>query len=301
MWNDIRFSARDGVRLYGRRYGAVPGRRPLLCLPSLVGTSGEFDALAKVLAQNGPDSRTTYTIDCRGRGQSESGSTSRANAMLCDCEDVLDFMTLTGLEDAAVIGTGYGGQLAMVVALLRPHAVGALILNEAAPEFEAEGMVRMMGELASLPIPATWAEAASLLKSLHRRRYPQLTDAQWLDYAKTRFAGKDGRPAKNFDPAIAASFSWSRSGAQHRSLWPQFAAMTRVPMLLLRAEYSDMLGQATVARMRDLHPGLKEVKFPSQGHPVLLQDAASTSQIAQFLSANEWMGDRSGAPWKAVA
>jgi len=302
MWDDIHFSARDGVRLYARKYSGKSGKRALLCLPGLVGNCQEFDVLAEALSGSNPSvSRTVYTIDCRGRGRSELGGGRDAPSLLAECEDVLELMTLAGLQDAAVLGTGHGGQLALILALLRPSAVGALILNESAPEFEPEGVVRQMGEIAALPLPATWAEAASLLKGLQGRRYPGLDDAQWLGLAKSRFREVAGQPARSYHSAIAASHSFSRGHANRRSLWPQFAAMAQVPMLLLRAELSDMIGDPALARMRDLHPALEVANVAGQGHPVLLRDPASIGLVAQFLSRNDRIDPRAETSLRAVA
>jgi len=301
MHEDIRFSARDGVRLYARRYRGSRGRRPVLCLPTLAGNSDEFAALAEAVSRNGPESRTVFTIDGRGRGRSEAGSGPPRAQILTDCEDALELMTLAGLDDALIVGNGHGGQLAMILALLRPRSVGALVLNDSAPEFEAEGVVRLLSEITNLPLAATWSEAAALLKALHGRRYPRLSDAQWLGLAKSRYTEIGGRPARGFDLRFAASLSLSRGNIHRQSLWPQFAAMARVPMLLLRTEFSDLVSKRTVDRMRDLHPTLEEAKIPAEGHPALLSDPVSIALVAKFLMANEWMDKRSELPLRAVA
>ena len=50
-WNDIHFSARDGLRLYARHYPATGStRRPVLCLAGLTRNSRDFHDLATALA-----------------------------------------------------------------------------------------------------------------------------------------------------------------------------------------------------------------------------------------------------------
>ena len=301
MWEDIWFSARDGAQLYGRRYRGGAARRSLLCIPGLVGNCAEFDTLANALSLSGPASRAVFSIDCRGRARSASAGNRQGSTMLTECEDILDFMTLTGQDDVAVLGSGHGGQLAMILALLRPSAVGALILNDSGPEFEIEGVVRLLGEVTNLPLPQSWPDAAAMLKRLHSRRYVRLNAEQWMEMARAFYLEVDGRPARTVDPSIAAAYSVSKGTARRQTLWPQFAALARVPILLLRAELSDSLGEATVVRMRDIHPNLEVSRIAGEGHPALLRDTASIASIAQFLLRNERSQAVAAGALKAVA
>ena len=301
MWQDIRFSARDGTQLYGRRYAANSAKRPLLCLGGIVGNSAQFDVLASALANNGAERRSVFTIDCRGRGRSGALRAKQGSPLLTECEDVLDFMTICGLDEAAVLGTGHGGQLAMIMAQLQPRAVGALILNDSAPELEIEGVVRLLGEAASLPVPQTWVDAAGLLQRQFGRRYPKLSAEQWQAVARSSFLDVEGRPARAFDPAIAAAYSLSRGTLARHTLWAQFAALSRVPVLFLRAELSDMVSPQTITRMRGMHPALEVVTVPREGHPALLRDAPSIAAVATFLARNEWQEARSETAFRAVA
>jgi len=301
MWDDIRFSGRSGAKLAARRYRGPKGRRPLVCLAGMVGNSADFHNLAEALSSGSPEGRSVYCIDCRGRGASQAVKLDGPPDILTDAEDVLDLMTLAGLADAAVIGTGHGGQLAMIVALLRPKSTGVLILNDAAPEFEVDGVVRMMTEIASMPVPATWQEAAGLLKSLYERRYPRLTAEQWGGLARARYMDVAGRPARAFDKALAEALSLSRGGIHERSFWPQFAALSHVPTLLMRGALSDMISQKTVEEMRAVHPLLEVERVAAQGHPVLLNDEASFAIASRFLVRHDAGAADTGEALKAVA
>lgn len=301
MWDDIRFSGRSGAELAARRYRGPKGRRPLLCLPALAGNSAGYHALAESLSASGPEGRTVYSIDCRGRGASQATALNGPPDILADAEDVLDLMTLAGLDDAAVVGTGHGGQLAMIVALLRPRSTAVLILNESAPQFEADGAVRMMTEIAAMPIPSTWAEAETLLKSQYVQRYPMLSAAQWGSFARTHYLEKAGRPARAFDPMLGEVMSLSRGRLHDQTFWPQFAALSRVPVLLIRAELSDMISQQTINEMRAVHPLLEVERVAGQGHPALLNEEASIAIAARFLSRHDLGAAKPAEELKAVA
>ena len=72
-FKDIYFTTRDGLKLYGRHYPArVPSnRRPVLCLPGLTRNSRDFERVAEALAGDPDTPRDVYTMDSRGRGNSE--------------------------------------------------------------------------------------------------------------------------------------------------------------------------------------------------------------------------------------
>jgi pimeloyl-ACP methyl ester carboxylesterase len=301
MAQEITFSASDGVTLSARIHRGAGNRRTLLCLPSYVGTGDDFAVVANALSRNGPESRTVFTLDGRGRGRSGYRPSDGTTSVLVDAKDALDLMTLAGLDNIAVLANGYGGQVAMVMALLRPHAIGTLVLNDSAPEFETEGVVRVLSEITSLPLAGNWQDAASMLKSLHARRYPRLTDADWLALAKIRFASVGGAPARLYDPALAQSFSFSRRGLQQNTLWPQFAALKNVPMLFLRCELSDMVSPQTINRMRDLHPTLEVVTIVREGHPGLLRDQPTMAAVGHFLGRQDGMDVPAKPRARAVA
>ncbi len=156
-WSDIRFTARDGLRLYARHY-AVPGstRRPVLCLAGLTRNGRDFHDLATALASADDAGRDVYTLDCRGRGNSEHDPDWKNYSLLVEVNDALDFMTMRGLHGAAVIGTSRGGLLAMTIAVLRPAAIGAAVLNDIGPVVEREGLARIVAYVGRMPLPADW-------------------------------------------------------------------------------------------------------------------------------------------------
>ena len=302
MWQDYWFSVRDGTRLYGRKYGSGrSARRPLLCLAGLGGNSAQFDAVARALSAAGPEQRDVYAIDMLGRGRSEHGSLRHESSLLADCHDALDFLTLAGLRQAALLGSGHGGQVAMLMAVLRPSAIGAVILNDAGPEFEAEGLVRVVGEISSLPVPATFADAAHLMRMMRSGSYPRLGPEDWLELARAQYPDQGGKPGRPYDPALSRHYSLTRGSGLRLSMWSQFAALRPVPTLLLRGQLSRLLSEATVARMSDLHPRLEIARIAGEGHPPLLRDPISQRTLAQFLARGELREQRTEPQLKAVA
>lgn len=293
-WQDIHFSARDGLRLYARRYPA-PGsvRRPVLCLAGLTRNSRDFHHLATALARPDESGRPVYTLDCRGRGRSEHDRDWRNYSLLVELNDALDFMTMRELHGAAIIGTSRGGLLAMLMAVLRPGALAAVVLNDIGPVLERDGLARIVAYVGRIPLPADWDEATRLVHEMNRRQFTAVPEAAWAEHARAWFNEDNGLPALGYDPNIAKAFSLTDGPMPE--LWPQFGALANLPVLAIRGENSDILSANTAEEMRARHPRLEAFTVPGQGHAPLLSDAPTISTIAAFLQRTD-----SGAPTTAL-
>jgi len=282
-WTDIYFTSRDGLRLYARHY-RVPGslRRPVVCLAGLTRNSRDFHDLATALSTQDETGRDVFAIDCRGRGRSQYDSDWKNYTIAVELNDVLDFMTMKGLTDAAIVGTSRGGLIAMLMAVLRPGAQGAVVLNDIGPVIEREGLARIVAYVGRIPLPADWKDATQLVYEMNRRQFTAVTPEQWADYARDWFNDENGLPAPGYDAKLSQAVSLMDGPAPE--LWPQFQALSRVPVLALRGENSDILSARTLQEMRTRHPRLEAVTVRGQGHAPLLKDAASIVAIAEFLA-----------------
>src|SRR5262245_27912316 len=283
--NDIYFTSRDGLRLYARHY-PVPGaqRRPLLCLAGLTRNSRDFHDLAWALATPDSDGRNVYALDYRGRGRSQHDPNWRNYSILIELNDVLDFMIVKGLQHAAVVGTSRGGILAMLMGVIRPASVGAVILNDIGPVIESEGLARIAAYVGRVPLPADWAEATRMVRDINQRQFPAVADSQWAELAHQYFNDDNGLPSPAYDPALAKALAQMQAIP---ALWPQFAALAKVPTLVLRGEHSDILSPATLDEMRRRHPRLEAITVSGEGHAPLLKDARSIGAIADFLQRTD--------------
>ncbi len=278
-WTDIYFSARDGLRLYARHY-PCPGskRRPVLCLAGLTRNSRDFHDLAGALKGE----RDVYTLDSRGRGMSERDPNWKNYTLLVEVNDALDFMAMKGLHDTAIVGTSRGGLIAMMMAVLRPCAMGAVVLNDIGPVIEREGLARIAAYVGRVPLPASWTEAARRVREMSARHFQGIPDKQWEDVARAWFNEKNGRPMPGYDPLISKAIS--ALDGPIPELWPQFGALARVPILAIRGENSDILSPQTLDEMRARHPHFSAITVAGQGHAPLLTDAAALNAISEFLT-----------------
>jgi pimeloyl-ACP methyl ester carboxylesterase len=299
-WSDIHFTSRDGLRLYARHYGVAPSqRRPVVCLAGLTRNSRDFHDLATALARPDDDGREVFAIDCRGRGRSQHDAHWKNYSILVELNDVLDFMTMQGLNRAAMIGASRGGLITMLMAALRPSALGAVVLNDIGPVIEREGLARMVAYVGRVPLPATWAEATERVFEMNRRSFPAVSAQQWAEFARQVFNDENDLPAPSYDPNLAKAVSMI--GGPTPELWPQFAALTPLPLLAIRGANSDILSEATLARMHARHPRLQGITVRGQGHAPLLKDAPTIAAIGEFLARTDGESHAAPAEISAVA
>lgn len=303
-FEDFHFTARDGLRLYARRYRArvpSPARRPVLCLAGLTRNSRDFHSLATALAAHAETPRDVYTLDTRGRGLSDHDPEWRNYAVPIEMLDALDLLTREELHDVGLVGTSRGGLIAMVMGAVQPSAIGAVVLNDIGPVVEREGLMRIAGYVGKMPQPTSWEEAGRLIGEVNSRQFPGLSEKQWIEIARQLFNDKNGKPVASYDPLVARSLSVLDGPMPE--LWPQFAALNRVPVMVLRGENSDLLSAATVAEMRRRHPAVRTHTVPREGHAPWLNDAASIGAIAAFLSATDatWHAEPRPLPSVALA
>jgi len=291
-FREIFFTSRDGLKLHARHYFAGfddrSGRRPVLCLPGLTRNGRDFHAIALALSQTETKPRDVYTLDSRGRGLSQSDPVWENYSVPIEMLDVLDFMTAAGLHGASIIGTSRGGLITMLMAAAQPSAIGPVVLNDIGPVIEPKGLGRIAAYVGRIPLPGTWPEAARLVADMSHRAFTAVPEDEWEDIARQWFNERKGKPAPGYDVAIANAFSVLDGPVP--TLWPQFEALKRVPLLVLRGENSDILSAETVDEMRRRHPAFSSVIVRAEGHAPLLRDAPTIEAVRRFLSATDERG-----------
>ena len=194
-------------------------------------------------------------------------------------------MAAHDLSDVAILGTSRGGLVAMVLAVIQPSAIGAVIMNDIGPVLEIDGLSRIVGYVGKTPMPHSWPDAVRVVKDINARHFTRMSDADWDRIARQLFDDVDGKPAANYDPAIAGSISVLKTPLP--DMWPQFEALNGVPIMVLRGENSDLLSAATVAEMGRRHPNLTAHTVRWQGHAPWLDDADTIDVIARFLNSSD--------------
>ena len=288
LTRDITYASFDDLRLYVRHYKAANAKlRSVICLPGLTRNARDFHTLATYLSKHPERPRDVYCFDYRGRGRSQYDRNWRNYIPYIELLDILDFLTIHGLHKVAIVGTSRGGLIAMLMAAVRPTAMGPVVLNDIGPVIETRGLARIIGYVGRMPTPRSWPDAVMILREMNERAFPALTDAQWEEMAHEIFDERKGKPVRAYDRRLARAMGSIDLSRPIPDLWPQFIALGQVPAFVIRGANSDVLSADTLEVMVERHPNLRTLTVPDQGHAPLLKEQDTVEAIGAFLAAND--------------
>ena len=268
------FTAPDGARL---AYADEGEGLPLLCLPGLTRTMGDFDYLRPHL----PPLRL-IRMDYRGRGQSQwTGAATYTVPQ--EAQDALALLDHLGVDRAAILGTSRGGLIAMLLAALaKPRLIG-LCLNDIGPEIHRPGLTRIFDYVGRNPAPKTHeALAEALPRSMPG--FANVPPDRWLAEARLHYTANQTGLKITYDPALREAFLAAFDGPT-ADLWPLFDACAGLPLALIRGANSDLLTTETVQEMRRRRPDMLHAEVPDRAHIPFLDEPESLTVIHSFLKA----------------
>ena len=283
-WEKFTCSSTDGLKLAGRKYGwDNPIDKTVVCLAGLTRNSADFHDLAVFLASDEGGNYRVFTIDYRGRGDSEYDRNWKNYDLLVEATDVISMLDAAGLEHVHVIGTSRGGMIAMVLSAIRPAILGSVVLNDVGPVIEGAGLVRIKRSLESMRAPKNWPEAVSGLKAYAESQFPDMTDSDWLKQAHLIYKDVAGLPVHRYDRNLLKGLKAINLDIRLPDMWAQFQGLTYIPVLGIRGENSDILSRETLEKMAEAHPNFEFIEVKGQGHAPDLGSAGIRAEIADFL------------------
>lgn len=289
-------SAPDGLRLHVRDYrpndgphGAAGGAvdPPVVCLHGLARTSADFHELAMGLAHGGAPRRRVIAPDYRGRGRSDYDTNPANYNPAVELADLLSVLTALDLPPSVFVGVSRGGILAMLLAAARPSMIAGVVLNDIGPVIEQRGLVRIKGYVGKLPSPKSFQEGAEILRRLGDAQFPNLSADDWLRQSRRTWMRRNGRLVLAYDPNLSRVLEGLDLEQPAPAMWPQFDALARVPVMVIRGAKSDILSAATVEAMRARRLDLDVIEVADEGHAPLLVEPGVIRRIAAFVTLCE--------------
>ncbi|HET7681911.1 MAG TPA: alpha/beta hydrolase [Xanthobacteraceae bacterium] len=275
----------DGLNLHARVYGRPNTRSlPVVCLHGLARTSADFHRLALALSGHPADRRQVIAVDFRGRGRSGYDPNPANYNVGTELNDVLTVLSALDIRAAVFIGTSRGGILTMLLATVRPEAIVGAVLNDIGPVIEPVGLMRIKGYVGKLSQPASFEDGGEMLRQRLGTQFTSLTADDWTAFARRTFEERDGKLVPSYDLALAQTLADFDIGQPLTPLWPQFEALARVPVMVIRGENSDLLSRETVAAMRQRKADLQVVEVPGQGHAPLLMEDDIIARLGRFVA-----------------
>ena len=284
-WSSVFTTSRDGLQLHLRdhRPEGAGSALPLVCLAGLTRTSADFDDLAAHEARYARTRRRVLAIDYRGRGLSERDSNWRNYHPRIEAADVLDQLAAAGIAHAAFLGTSRGAIVMTAIAAMRPALIRAAIINDIGPVIDGLGLARIRQSVGKLPRPASYAEAASLLRQMSDQQFPALSASDWLVMAMRTWKAENGALVPDYDPNLRHELSALDLEKPLPEFWTSFAGFNDIPLMSIRGSRSDIFSAATQAEMARRHKRCTVYVAEDQGHAPLLADPASHIAIEVFL------------------
>jgi pimeloyl-ACP methyl ester carboxylesterase len=270
------FTTADGTTIaYDDRGAGLP----LLCLPGLTRTMGDFAYVMPHL----PPCRL-IRMDYRGRGAS-GFSGAATYTVPQEAKDALALLDHLGVARAAIIGTSRGGLIGMLLAAMAKDRLLGLCLNDVGPVIDAAGLDRIKDYVGRNPTARTHAALAAALPR-HMPGFANVPDSRWLEEARLHYReGPDGLTI-TYDPALREAFLAAFQGPPV-DLWPLFDVCAGLPLALIRGANSDLLSQETAAEMRRRRPDMGFAEVPDRAHIPFLDEPESVEAIRAWLEMIE--------------
>jgi pimeloyl-ACP methyl ester carboxylesterase len=268
-------NAWDGLSLRVRIWNGGHRLAPVLCLPGLVRTGADFDTVTPLFG----DGRTVVAVDYAGRGGSGRSSDVMRYAPEACLRDVMDVCAALHLHHVTIIGTSFGGLLAMGLAAARPTLVRGVVLNDVGPEVGPAGAEFVRDFVGLDPALPSLEACVGFLQ----QRLPPLSlssESDWRSMAELTYEqGRDGRFHPVWDTRIAQLLR-----RPPPNLWPLFGALAHVPVMLVHGAVSTILLPDTVSAMQARRPDMTVVTVPGVGHAPILTEPAVRDRVCAFVT-----------------
>ncbi len=205
--------------------------------------------------------------DQRGHGRSfkpESGYTPEIFA-----DDLNSITDELGWDSFHLVGHSMGGRNAMVFANRFPHKVKTLTIEDIGPEADAKSVEYYREMLEQIPVPFASKEQiknyfANEFAINFKSKEPMSVLSTFLQANLEEKT--EGPSAQKYDWKFSKNAVYEIVEEGHRrDRWLEVANF-KMPVLLIRGEFSHVLNHETFEKMLMVNPNIKGVEIPATGH-----------------------------------
>ena len=195
--------------------------------------------------------------------------------------DIAQILALANVRRVVVIGTSFGGLLAMALGAYMPFSLAGLVLTDADPQIEQGTLDGVLAYISVDRPQPDWESAREAI----RKQMPGAvfqTDAMFDAMVRnTCRKGKDGLLHFDWDVSIVKPIMEARGVAPN--LWTNFRGLSPISLLALRGAESDVLSEECFMRMGREYPGAGLVTVPGAGHAPTLAEPECFVALDAFL------------------
>lgn len=274
------YQSGDGLTLSYRDYGtAYSEHLPIVCLPGMTRNARDFDDLATRLSTD----HRFLCPDIRGRGQSEHATDPTSYVHPVYIDDLVALCDHANVQNMVLIGTSFGGALALRFAQHKLSRVKGLVLNDIGPTSSGAQPNAIRKFLRSPETSKTWEAAAMQCKAKYQDAYPLWKADDWLSMARRQYReNRSGNIIPDFDPNIAVPYE-NGTATDNSDLWTIYKACRGIPKLILRGALSRNLTAAQCDEMAQNSASTKTQVIKNVGHAPTLSEPQALSAILRFL------------------
>jgi len=255
----------NGVKLHYLDWGNTSAP-PMILLHGFCSYARYWDFFARNMKSH----YHILALDMRGHGESDWAETYSLRDGAADLAGLVDALKL---KNIILIGLSLGGLMSMLYAAENSESLSRLIIVDIGPELNMEGLAHIAKDLASEPeCFASAEEAFSRLKQVQPLNSDEVIRHQ-VAHALKRCEDKKLR--FKYDPALCRlnleSPEW---------LWGHLKRI-KCPTLVIRAEHSDVLSEATARRMIALLPQGSLTEIPDTTHTLVGDNPEAFEQVVR--------------------
>ncbi|MEO8959195.1 MAG: alpha/beta hydrolase [Rudaea sp.] len=228
--------------------------------------------------------RGWYCLSADARGHGESGWREDGNYDFAQFVDDLRLVARQPVQRPILIGASMGGLLGIMAqagpGALDPGPFRALVLVDITPRWETQGVDRILAFMRAYPQGFETLEQAAAAIALHLPHRKEQKSPQRL--RSLLMPSHDGRLRWHWDPRLLERIA--TDGQSQQAALLDAARRICVPTLLISAEHSDIVSDATIAEFQHCVPHASHVRVRDATHMIVGdRNDAFTAAVENFI------------------